>query len=776
MNYLAKILKSLILLICSSNIWALSDVNTSPNKFESFYAHFTNISTNNSLVFPVSNFILKKDIGTFYLKSGQVHFCNAFEDRIFSAVFIGDGEFKFTPPNKIEKDQLYRYSETYQVDEKFEKLFLLFSDSTFFELIKDNKSVTTIHSDEASKFASESVEYFMEEDFKYIDSDFTKTILDEKYNTYFSAQFETLNNGGFLEAEDLLFFTINPFNIEDVSLSIGKSRLGHYWKKVINKFKSPDHERIVDYENFEKKEIDITNYSIESNIDVGLDFSAKVIIDFSCLTQKQKWIYFSLYEELEVDSIIWANGNYANFTREDDGWQIWVELDSNSNKANVLQSLTIYYNGDLLERMEHFWIHLRSISYWYPRYAQQKSRYNLKYIFPSKLKIASVGEKKSTDIYEDQETSNWVTNEKIKSASFSIGSYKEHNLENEESKNIYIYQAKGNKSQYGFDRGMDEEVGIDIGNSLRFYENLFGPPNFENLYVCEHPYNHGQAFPGFINLSWSTFAGTDIHGEDEMFRAHEVAHQWWGIGVGYKSYHDQWLSEGFSTYSGLMYLALISEDSDKFFDILDDWKERIMNNRKYLFGSGQEAGPIWLGNRTESEETEGDYSLIIYKKGAWILHMLRNMMIDLKTMNEDLFNNMIKDYYSTFNGKEATTEDFIGICSKHFGIDMNWFFHQWIFGTEVPEYKFAYDYNKTPENKYLVTCRTEQSEVPSNFIAYVPLLIKFDNDRHVRLRVKVTGAKSEFNLPLLPLEPEEIIFNDLNSVLCDFEYVDWDEL
>jgi aminopeptidase N len=35
--------------------------------------------------------------------------------------------------------------------------------------------------------------------------------------------------------------------------------------------------------------------------------------------------------------------------------------------------------------------------------------------------------------------------------------------------------------------------------------------------------------------------------------AHEIAHQWWGQAVGWKNYHDQWLSEGFAEYSGILY-------------------------------------------------------------------------------------------------------------------------------------------------------------------------------------------------------------------------------
>ena len=36
--------------------------------------------------------------------------------------------------------------------------------------------------------------------------------------------------------------------------------------------------------------------------------------------------------------------------------------------------------------------------------------------------------------------------------------------------------------------------------------------------------------------------------------AHEVAHQWWGHVVGWASYRDQWISEGFATFSAGLYL------------------------------------------------------------------------------------------------------------------------------------------------------------------------------------------------------------------------------
>jgi aminopeptidase N len=38
-----------------------------------------------------------------------------------------------------------------------------------------------------------------------------------------------------------------------------------------------------------------------------------------------------------------------------------------------------------------------------------------------------------------------------------------------------------------------------------------------------------------------------------VFIAHETAHQWWGDMVSWRSYRDQWLSEGFAEYSGILY-------------------------------------------------------------------------------------------------------------------------------------------------------------------------------------------------------------------------------
>ena len=44
----------------------------------------------------------------------------------------------------------------------------------------------------------------------------------------------------------------------------------------------------------------------------------------------------------------------------------------------------------------------------------------------------------------------------------------------------------------------------------------------------------------------------------QFFLAHELAHQWWGQAVGWKNYHEQWISEGFAQYFAALYAQKIA--------------------------------------------------------------------------------------------------------------------------------------------------------------------------------------------------------------------------
>jgi aminopeptidase N len=266
-----------------------------------------------------------------------------------------------------------------------------------------------------------------------------------------------------------------------------------------------------------------------------------------------------------------------------------------------------------------------------------------------------------------------------------------------------------------------------------------------------------------IHLSFATFLGLTDSGEDESFRAHEMAHQWWGIGVEPASYREAWLSEGFAEFAGMWYMQMILRDNDKYFKMLRESRDEIRSTR-------DKAVPIGLGYRA-LENWRGNYGLITYQKGAWVLHMLRNMMIDSRTMSEDRFKVMMRDYYATYRGKRATTLDFERIVEKHVGRPMDWFFDEWVYNTAVPTYTFAWKVEPADGGKFTAHLRIKQTDVPATFAMIVLVRIKFAQGEAL-VRILVKGPLTEQTLTL-PAEAQSIELSPYESVLAVVKTEDW---
>jgi aminopeptidase N len=85
---------------------------------------------------------------------------------------------------------------------------------------------------------------------------------------------------------------------------------------------------------------------------------------------------------------------------------------------------------------------------------------------------------------------------------------------------------------------------------------------------------------------------------------HEIAHQWGHI-IGWDSYHDQWMSEGFAEFSSSLYVQYIRKDLNKFVSFWEDQRKLIVdaqartkNRRPYSIG------PITQGIRLSNGKTD----------------------------------------------------------------------------------------------------------------------------------------------------------------------------
>ena len=220
---------------------------------------------------------------------------------------------------------------------------------------------------------------------------------------------------------------------------------------------------------------------------------------------------------------------------------------------------------------------------------------------------------------------------------------------------------------------------------IEFYGSLIGEAPYPSFTLAltesELPGGHSPAYFAILNqplpltpVVWRNDP-VAFEGYGPYFLAHEIAHQWWGQAVGWKNYHEQWLSEGFSQYFAALYAA--RDRGDEVF------RSMLRQMRRWAIEQSDQ-GPVYLGYRLGHIRNDGRvFRALVYNKGAMVLHMLRQMLGD------DRFFDGIRQFYGTWKFRKAGTDDFRAAMEKAAGVDLKAFFDGWIYSSAVPELQFT---------------------------------------------------------------------------------------
>jgi hypothetical protein len=158
--------------------------------------------------------------------------------------------------------------------------------------------------------------------------------------------------------------------------------------------------------------------------------------------------------------------------------------------------------------------------------------------------------------------------------------------------------------------------------------------------------------------------------------------------------------------------------------------------------------------------------------------MLRMMMWDGSSKTPDArFIAMMQDFTKTYGGKVATTADFQRVVEKHMSPNMNatgdgkmdWFFNQWVHGTEVPRYKQDLKVTQGEGGKYRISGTITQEGVSKGFRALVPIYVELSKTESAR--VGVLPFVGEATVPVdvqiaLPKKPKRALINARGEVLA----------
>jgi hypothetical protein len=318
----------------------------------------------------------------------------------------------------------------------------------------------------------------------------------------------------------------------------------------------------------------------------------------------------------------------------------------------------------------------------------------------------------------------------------------------------------------------------ELDNAVRYFSALFGPYPYETFGAAFHPFGFGQGMPTLLMIPPAT------RGRESnvfAFFAHETAHQWWGHVVIWRSYRDQWLSEGFAEYSGMQYAAKRTGDAAKTAsELVGDMRRSLLEMPLTVTGGGKgrlnDIGPIVLGRRLNTTKTQGAYQALIYSKGALVLRMLQFLLSDPATGDAADFQAMMKDFVSQHREGSASTEEFWKVASQHFartpiarkfGLrDLDWFFKEWVYETGLPTYQMEYETVAQPDGSVMLKGTVKQLNVDPDFQMVLPLLMTFEGNQLARTSVRAMGPSSTFELKL-PRKPTKVELDPVNWVLSE---------
>jgi len=555
-------------------------------------------------------------------------------------------------------------------------------------------------------------------------------------------------------------------------------------------------------------------------------------------------LLFELSRYLKIDAVE-ANGRLVDFIQNPAIEGTALRRKGNDLVALVFPSpltagqqlkLHFTYAGDVLSEAGNGLLYVGERGNWYPNFGLSPAQFEIEFHYPANWTLVATGKQISRASGDEDEAetnpeavgekvSRWTSERPIPVAGFNLGKYVRAKAK---AGNVLVeaFGTKGVEKSFPKPQSQVMEQPVIPGapplrgrsmtpmvitpappspahdtqavadraaKAIANFSQWFGPYPYSSLALTQMPGSLSQGWPGLVFLSSFAFLSpqeqADLHLDplardlDSQVLVHETAHQWWGDLVLWKSYRDQWLSEGLANYASL--LMLEQQKPAQFRQVLEKYRRDLLvknQDGEWL----RDAGPVTLGQRLESSHFPRGYEAISYERGTWLFHMLRSMLRDSEAASrsrkgraspavnaEEPFFRALRKIRERYAGKSITTEELVQGFEDELPRplwyenrpNLNWFLEGWIKGTAIPELEVREIRFIEKAGVTTVTGVIVQKDVPDDLVTAVPVYATTAGNAQVFLgEVLADGAETAFRLAA-PSDARKILLDPKQTIL-----------
>lgn len=685
----------------------------------------------------IKNFVYHKDIATITFEEGEMGLWRHVDGRPTTAIFVGKGKATIIVPSHLETSSLESVTGKRSVDEQFEICVIRFSDDFDLKLkeqfaFRDDKMDWKIFN---ATQKTQGEQYFQPSMFS-------------KYDNYFQllrSHYERADDGFFFIDFNRYSFTFDPNRPEEV---------------------------LIGYE-FEGGDVIVTEASrlqrMEKNITANSDMSA-LSYETTCLSQKANLVmggldgthlngggatiellvnrdslkYVSLFQHynLKTDSVYY-NGAPVDYHRRRDFTFFGVILPEYAYSGDTI-SFTVWSRG---RRFDYALPYVdnptptpHSLDFTVPK--------GFNYFMPGMGSVeagesrterfTSMPGKPYRRFYFDVCASGYDTIPQVSEIGVTINFLKSKHI-NKKNYDCFI---------------PDDDYRSTAIQAFDFCTGLMGNPGVFGLWVLPESF---LSMPGLMELpqvACVTEGPMLAVGGFHNMAGYAAARQWFAALMRPSSHREYWLADAVPAYLGGMFVER-QVGAKEFYSGLMARRDTIDSK----FKSRGRLRPLATGARVDR--------MLRTNKGAWTMHMLRFLMLDLETSSDKTFQRFLVDLFRLTNGKLFTNADVQALAEKHYGAPLDWFFDYWLYDTPYPKFDVEYTVENSGDG-YMIKANVSTERVDDDFRMPVIMRVKTANGSATPfVRREITGTQSSFELGPFESEPKKLLFNEFFGVLCD---------